>query len=280
MDNILAEKIQKVKLTKTQEKIARYFLKNQSRIGSLSSMEAAKEIGVSDASIIRFARAIGYGGFADLKADYYNSLVETAYSGMSLTERMDQSTKQYPSADLSAQYLDLMQQNLANSFCGNKAEKYTQAADMLVGAEKRYIIGLRGCRGAAAQFSRLLGFMVPHVTCLLDGECVSINALQDVGEHDVVFMFVFARYYKIDIEYLKLAKKKGAKICLITDEIFSPLVSYADVTLLAATDHMSFFNSCVGAVLIGEYLLTLVSRKVDFQERIQNRDEITKDQRL
>ena len=30
-------------------------------------MDIAKEIGVSDASIIRFARAIGYEGFTDLK---------------------------------------------------------------------------------------------------------------------------------------------------------------------------------------------------------------------
>ena len=105
MDNIIAAKIQNTPLTKTQEKIARFFLKNQSRIGSLSSMEAAKEIGVSDASIIRFARAIGYEGFADLKEDFYNSLIENAYSGMSLTERLDQSAKQYPGEHI---YLSLI----------------------------------------------------------------------------------------------------------------------------------------------------------------------------
>lgn len=41
----------------------------------MSSMDVAKEIGVSDASIIRFARAIGYLGFTDLKNDIYNSLI-------------------------------------------------------------------------------------------------------------------------------------------------------------------------------------------------------------
>lgn len=280
MDNILIEKIQKVKLTKVQEKIARYFLKNQGRIGNLSSMEAAKEIGVSDASIIRFARAIGYDGFADLKADFYNSLVENAYSGMSLSERMDKSTKQYPCEGLADQFLDVMQRNLVNTFQSNDAEKYDEVASLLTKAEKRYIIGLRGCRGVAAQFSRLMSFMLPNVICLQDSECISINALQDAGENDVVLMFVFARYYKIDTAYLELAKKKGAKICLVTDEVFGPLVNYADITLLADTEHMSFFNSSIGAVLLGEYLLTLISRKVDFQERMRIRDETTQYQRL
>ena len=280
MDNILAGKIQNAKLTKVQEKIAKYFLKNQGRIGSMSSMEAAKEIGVSDASIIRFARAIGYSGFSELKEDFYNSLVENAYSDLSLSERMDQSREQYPSEEMSTQYLDLMQQNLIKTFQNNPQESYESVAAGLIAARKRFVIGLRGCKGAAMQFSRLLSFMLPEVTCLLDSECTSINMLQDVGEQDAVLMFAFARYYKIDVEYLKLAKEKKAKIYLVTDEFINPLASYADITLLADTDHMSFFNSALGAVTIGEYLLTLISRKVDFQDRIQRRDAITAYQRL
>lgn len=280
MDSDLLKRIQSTSLTKAQEKIARYFLKNQSRICSLSSMEAAKEIGVSDASIIRFARAIGYEGFADLKADYYQSLVESAYSRMSLTERMHQSTERYSSEELSMQYLELMQNNIFGTFHSNEPEKYQQCTDLLISGKKRYVIGLRGCRGVAAQFSRLLGFMLPNVHCLLDGECVSINDLQDIGEGDVAIMFAFARYYKMDVEYLKLAQKQGAKICLVTDELVSPLVGYASVVLQAQTEHMSFFNSSLGAILIAEYLLTLISREVDFRERIQNRDRITEYQRL
>lgn len=280
MDSDLLKRIQNTSLTKAQEKIARYFLKNQSRICSLSSMEAAKEIGVSDASIIRFARAIGYEGFADLKADYYQSLVESAYSGMSLTERMNQSTERYPSVELSAQYLDLMQNNLIETFHNNNPEKYQQCADLLISGATRYVIGLRGCRGVAAQFSRLLGFMLPNVHSILDGECVSINDFQDIHEGDVALMFAFARYYKMDVEYLNLAQKQGAQICLVTDELVNPLVGYASVVLQAQTEHMSFFNSSLGAVLIAEYLLTLISRKIDFRERIQKRDRITECQRL
>ena len=280
MTNILADKIQAAKLTKTQQKIAKYFIRNQERIGSLSSVEAAKEIGVSDASIIRFSRAIGYEGFADLKADIYNALVEDAFSALSLNERMVRSTMQYTGSDISAQFLELMQKNVANSFMQNEEAKYAQVADLLIGAPKRYIIGLRGCRGVAVQFSRLINFMLPNVICLQDSECTSINALQDAGEDDVVLMFAFARYYKVDVHYMELAKKRGAKICLVVDEVFSPLISYADVVLLTETAQMSFFNSMLGAVMIGEYILTLISRQVDFQKRMQERDEITKDQRL
>lgn len=280
MTNILIDRIQNSHLTKTQQKIANYFVRNQRRLGSLSSMEVAKEIGVSDASIIRFSRAIGYEGFADLKADIYKTLVADADSGLSLTERMNLSAEKYPDTEIASQFLNLMQQNLLYSFKQNDIEKYEQIADNIIHAKNRFIIGLRGCRGIAVQFSRLLSFMLPNVYCIADSECTSISTIQDAQKGDVVVMFVFSRTYHIDISYLKLARARETKVCLITNELNEKLISHADIILLAETEHMSFFHSALGASLIAEYLLTLVSRKVDCRERIQERDEITENQRL
>ena len=66
-----------------------------------------------------------------------------------------------------------------------------------------YVIGLRGCKGTAIGFGRLLSFMMPNVTAIIDSECTSISLIQDLEEGDVVLMFVFSRFYKIDLEYLK-----------------------------------------------------------------------------
>lgn len=49
-------------LTKSQMKIADYVAKNQKRIIGLTAKQAGGEIGVSDATMIRFARALGYEG--------------------------------------------------------------------------------------------------------------------------------------------------------------------------------------------------------------------------
>ena len=45
----------------------------------MSSLAVAREVGVSDASIIRFSRAIGYKGFADLKNDLHSNLTQDVY---------------------------------------------------------------------------------------------------------------------------------------------------------------------------------------------------------
>ena len=54
----LIRSIQNADLTRQQQKIADYFVKNQNRVCTMSLIKVAREIGVSDASVVRFARAV------------------------------------------------------------------------------------------------------------------------------------------------------------------------------------------------------------------------------
>ncbi|MBR6207942.1 MAG: MurR/RpiR family transcriptional regulator [Oscillospiraceae bacterium] len=278
MGNIIAERVKDAQLTKAQKMIAEYFIHNQSRIGSLSAMDVAKEIGVSDAAIIRFSRAIGFEGYADLKDQLYDSLVESAYGRMSLSERLTQNAEKYGGGAI--QYQQLLQQNIDAVFRDNRPEDFVRAAEWITEARAKYVVGLRGCRGLAIKFGRLLSFMLPGVHTLTDGECSSIHDLQDIAEGDILVMFVFSRFYKIDLSYVKLARARGAKICLIVNEITGPLTPYADILLMVASANMSFYHSTIGADITAEYLLNLVSERAEFKERIDEQDAITRDQLL
>ena len=280
MGNLIAERVKNTTLTKSQQKIAEYFIRNQARIASLSSMDAAKEIGVSDASIIRFARAIGFEGFADLKGQLYDDLVESAYGSMSLSQRLSQNAEKYKDSHTPAQFQSLMEQNIVSVFRDNLPEDFEAVADSLVSSGHRYIVGMRGCRGVAMQMGRLLSFMLPEVHTITDGECASVNSLQDIGPGDTLVMFVFSRFYKMDLSYVQLAKEHGAKVCLITNDITGPLTAYADTVLMLASANMSFYHSAIAAVMTCEYILNLIGERVDYKERMDKRDEITKYQLL
>lgn len=280
MANIFAERIKSVNLTKKQKVIAEYFIKNQERIGNLSSLEIANEIGVCDASIIRFSRAIGYDGFADLKEHVYDMLMENSLSNASLTERMKRNEEKFGSGNITEQFMNVMNQNLDTVFNNNEQSSFEEVVGSLIKAKKRYVIGMRGCKGVATSFGRLLAFMMPQVKIIIDTECTSISSLQDVEENDAVVIFVFSRFYKIDVNYLRIAKTRGAVISLITDDITGPLNNYCDHIILAPAESMNFFHSSVGVTLISEYLLTLLGKKIDFKNRIEENDRATEYQRL
>ena len=119
MENVIAERVKHATLTKAQQKIADYFIRNPERVGMCSSMEVAKEIGVSDASIIRFARAIGYEGFTDLKNDIYNSLAMQASGGansLSLSERYEVNRSKYGGSGSREDYMKVLRYNQERTF--------------------------------------------------------------------------------------------------------------------------------------------------------------------
>lgn len=280
MANLLAERIKNTELTKKQRIIGDYFIKNQERIGNLSALDISNEIGVSDASIIRFSKAIGFEGYADLKNKIYDMLVENSSNKIPLTERMRINYEKLKDGNVTEQFIQKIQDNISDVFSHNSLEDFETIANAMVKGKRRYVIGLRGCKGTAIGFGRLLSFMMPNVTAIIDSECTSISLIQDLEEGDVVLMFVFSRFYKIDLEYLKFAKKNGAQIYLVINDVASILSSYADDILIVPTDSMNFCHSTTALNVITEYLLTLISRKCEFKERIDTRDQITEDQRL
>ena len=173
-----------------------------------------------------------------------------------------------------------MQQNLDSVFRDNHLDYFHKIAEYLMAAENRYVIGMRGCKGIAVEFGRLLSFMLPGVHTVIDAECTSINMLQDAKPGDALVMFVFSRFYKIDEKYLEMAKKRDVRICLVTNDVTGPLCKFADIVLMAATENTSFFHSTIAVEMISEYLLSLVSSRADYRERIRERDEVTQSQRM
>lgn len=67
MEKELAYQIAHAELTKGQVRLAGYILKNQKRVLGMTALEVGREVGMSDASVIRFCRAVGYSGFANLQ---------------------------------------------------------------------------------------------------------------------------------------------------------------------------------------------------------------------
>ena len=65
----LVKKIQGMSLTRTDAEIAEYILANLNTIGFQTSTSLAEAIGVSDTSVIRFIRKLGFKGYADFRGE-------------------------------------------------------------------------------------------------------------------------------------------------------------------------------------------------------------------
>ena len=276
----LEKRIQKAQLTKGQHRIADYFLKNQNRICNMTSLAIAKEIGVSDASVIRFSRAIGYSGFTELKENLYAHLVQDLtnvdVSNFAPAQRLDFQINEFKSLDLAEEYLRLMTHNIEQTIRQNNPYLCERAVDILVKSRRKIVVGVQGSKSSAIQFSRLLGFLLDRVELLTTGESDELSTLRGLGKEDALVAISYARYYKTDAYLASLARKAGTSIIVLADSIKSPWTQVADVLFLVETKHMGGFNSILGTTGLLEYLITLLCWKYPSEcgDRLKERDQI------
>ena len=82
LDELIKNRLEQ--LTPNQIKLARHFLANQTDMAFKSAAKIAREVGVSEASVVRFSVALGFKGFSDLQ----NMLRESIIIRISPTQRL------------------------------------------------------------------------------------------------------------------------------------------------------------------------------------------------
>lgn len=280
MENIFAEKLKKKQFTKAQRKIAAYFLANQLLLSQKSLRQVADEIGVSDASVLRFVREIGYDGYNALKNDLHSIISERVTGGTpgtSLSSRFARRAVLPADRSLADAFLQLMHENIENVFRQNNMAVFDQVVEQLSKADSKYIVGFRGNSGTAHFLARNLRYVINNVVEVSSPDVDAFGLLQGISDKDVLILFSFARYYKMDIEVCKLAQERNVRICLLTDDLISPVASYADHTIVTDTNSMSFYNSVTALNFVCEYIMTLLCRQKEqeLKDRLNFNDKFS-----
>ena len=74
MSGKLEQRIQSAHLTRTEKVIADYFLEHSGSLYFLTAKDIALALGVSDTSVIRLCRTLGYRGFRELQESLRSEL--------------------------------------------------------------------------------------------------------------------------------------------------------------------------------------------------------------
>lgn len=282
MENLFSKRVSQKSLTKSQSQIAEYLLKNKKRVMGMSARELAKEIGVSDATVIRFARELGYEGYGELQAaiDQEIKASNEKIGRHSLHDRyVMQFQRHTQQPDTLADTLQIMEMNLETSLRQNSPEMYDRFAEKILAAKKKSIIGLRGGKGPAIQFARLLNLLTRNTRPLTVEGHDEIASLMDLTEQDVAIVLNFPRYFRVDLKIGEILSRKRVPILLITDSMLSPMAKYTSDILLVETEHYGFFHSMIGVEAVLEYLMMLMCWKEPeiFREHLNQRDQAWED---
>ncbi|MBI1778110.1 MAG: MurR/RpiR family transcriptional regulator [Proteobacteria bacterium] len=225
--------LQDRRLTPGQRRIAQCLIENSEVIGFLSSGELAQRANVSQPSVTRFALALGFEGYLDMRRQLRSGKSPRSPDAKSKANR-------YQAAALaeSANVADL-----ATSLPDLQTIRAVGTA--LAQSKPLVVLGLRASSGLATQFCYYAAKIHPDVRLISTGGSLVEDTLEQAqaAGGKFVLTFMMPLYPRETITALRFAKQIGLKVALVSDSTFSDQDKIADLLLRGRINSSLVFDS-------------------------------------
>lgn len=213
--------------------IAEFALDHPTDMALGTVAEVAARAKVQPSAIVRFAHAMGYGGFTELQQIFRSRLVAGAVP--SYRERIDGLRRDGRFRDSNSPHELLTRfasegtvslENLQESV---REDDLTRAIALMGNASTVFVLGLGGSFPVAAHLTYVLRRLGRRAV-LLDGlGNVLADHVLTATRRDVVIAISFRPYNPETVQLVPEFHARGVPIIAVTDSLLSPIVNGADV---------------------------------------------------
>lgn len=275
----ISEIIKGKKLSRQQRKLSEFFSKNSERAAFMTAARVSKETGVSEATVVRFAAALGFSGYTD----FQRALREEAKGKLNSVKRMEIVSEKIGGSDVLKNVLksDMAQLEKTRELI-DKSE-FSRAVEALISAKNIYIVGMRSCAALASFVGFYFNMMFENVKIISGNSAESITEkMIRTGSGDVVFGISFPRYSASVVKAVSFAKERGATVVTLTDGKNSPVANFSDIILTASSEMESFADSLVAPMSIINALILAVGykKKTELSKTFEELEEVLKQQEV
>lgn len=194
-------------LSKSQQKVAIFILKNLQTVGVHSAAYVGDKAGVSETTVIRFCYAIGLSGYAELQREITMHLFNDGKAS-SLQNYLQSKQALFETPRFYEKTMEKDASSILNVAKNINEEDFDRASFLLHTKKKVYIVGNGSSQLAAQWLHFTLNMLRPNVV-LLDFETSEIiRALQEIDEDSVVIILSFHRYFKEPIQFAAEIQEK------------------------------------------------------------------------
>ncbi|WP_414475446.1 MurR/RpiR family transcriptional regulator [Microvirga sp. M2] len=249
-------------LTGAPRRAADFVLQNPLETATMTIEGFAERSGTSAATVTRFVRILGYGGYGEFRA----ALAEALRVAMAPIDSLAGAHSVEGSA-FSTLVTVLKDQtaNLNETISALDEEVSSRAMKALLEARRIFIVGSGASHHVAAHLEEGLAlYLDANVTFASSrgGPEQAIRHIMTIGGADEVMIAIsIPRYSRGTVDLASLAKKRGATVLALTDAPSSPLVPIADMTLFAPARNRLLPNSPTAAFALADAIITAVARE-------------------
>lgn len=238
--------------------LARYMLSAMAELPFQSAAEIGRAVGVSEATVGRFCRQLGYANLRALKADLRHDIGDAPWL---LRDRLEDLRGEDGETAL-ARGLELEIAGLARIYDQARSPDWAHSAARLARAPLVHVAGFQTEAGLAQYFAAQLGYLRPGVR-LVDSAAGNFADVLASGQPDgCLLIFEARRYSRLARLLARQAQARGLSVILITDAHCTWDKGLTEATLRISTDTGQFWDSTAQMAILGNLLLNSIFRDI------------------
>lgn len=263
------------RFTKAEKAIANYMLIEFDGLAFETAASIAEKLGVSQMTVGRFLRTIGYQGFNELKIDLRNEIDAKPVLVSNRMERIKDTTEQAGRWDS----FELEVSGLQSAYQQRGTQAWTSAVATISGASQVHVAGFQTISGIASSFAGRLSYLRDGVYQQDGRDGTFAEIFAGTQERRCLVLFEMRRYTQLSHELLSAAVEEGVSIVLICDSHCYWARDYTEIVLPLRTDSGLFwdsqapFSSLTGLLLndIVTHLGDAVASRLNRMRKLQDR---------
>ena len=205
--------------SKRQRDIAKYICENSEIVAFMTAQMLSEAAGVSESSVVRFARQLGFDGYIELRRALQQLIKERIATREEAAEMESRELGQLVAAGM---------QSLQAIATPQNERVLEQAFLLLSGAERIVVQAGLGMQGLDSNFAGSLLALGFRACAVPEGISREILALDDKA----VLVSISGHYYSGLLGPLRYARARNAAVLVLTEDETAPLRQYADAMLV------------------------------------------------
>jgi DNA-binding MurR/RpiR family transcriptional regulator len=257
-------------LTKSEKQIADFLRKNQEESAFLSAGELAGQLGLSEATLVRFARSLGFDSYPAMREVLQENFRRRVTHSTRLRSRLDEFRE---SGDIFERLVTSEIDYLTESLQTLDRNALNAAVELLRTHQRVFVFGL----GPSVSLVELLEIRLTrsarHVIPLKNSGKEMLEPMLLMNSNDLLIAIGFFNMTPNLQIVLDYANEHKTPVILVTDTLDLMVGDKADVVLKARRGPVSAFHSLtVPMTIINALLLALSS--ADQEKVMKNLDEL------
>lgn len=257
-------------LTKSEKRIANFLRKNQEESAFLSAAEIADRLGLSEATLVRFARSIGFNSYPAMRMLLQEAFRHRVTHSARLRGRLEDLRQGGDIFErLVVSEIDYLSQALETV----DREALQKTVELLRACDRVFVFGA----GPSISLANLLDVRLRRfgrqVIPLTTAGREVLDPLLLLRKQDLLFMICFFDVSPMQQLILEYANEVKCPVIILTDTLGSIIGDKADVVLAAKRGPMAEFHSLVVPMTIINTLLLALANE-DRDQIMSNLDRL------